>query len=1268
MIRSGCIAVSLLVAVGVVVGQQQEFPAGALLPKEETGAARFLAAHPEYDGRGVVVAIFDTGVDPGAPGMQITSDGRPKIVDMIDGSGSGDVPTTTVRTVEDGVLAGLSGRSLQVPSGWSNPSGDYHLGLKRGYELFPGGLVGRIKAKRKEAWDERQRAALADARRGLVAFDAAHAKPTREELKTRQDLQDRITLLETLQKNYDDPGPMYDCVVFHDGDTWRAVIDTDEDGDLGDERVLTNFRAERQFATFDQETLLNFAVNIYADGRLLSIVTDSGAHGTHVAGIVAAHFPDQPELNGIAPGAQIVAVKIGDTRLRSSSAGTGEIRGAIAALANECDLINMSYGGPTPSPNEGRIIDIYSEIVDRYGVIWCASAGNSGPALSTVGGPGGTTEALFGIGAAISPAMMDAQYALRESTQEMQYTWSSRGPTLDGAIGVKFSAPGGAIAPVPNWVLQRNMQMNGTSMAAPNACGGIALLLSGLKAEGIPYAPRHIRRAIENTTREIPGEPVFHVGAGMIQIDAAFAHLQAHRPYTQRDLRFEVSVAGRDGARGIYLREPHETRRVLQTNVRVTPAFHHDADNRDKVDFEMRVRLETDARWVGVADHLMLMHGGRSFEVRVDPTRLEPGLHYAEIRGFDSDDPERGPLFRIPVTVIQPRPVDAEAVPHWNSRLRFQPGQIARRFLAVPPGATWADVRISMVDADARRRLVLHTQQILPERAFDVRNRREYIWVEPGQPEVRTLPVVGGRTLEFCLAQYWSSLGEGTFDVEVSFHGLVPDTQDVALTDGGYSRMIDVVAPLQTETLAPAATLKTWRQTLRPEKHEIRPLDSVRDRLPENRQIYELILSYAFEQESDGDVLCRPALTRDPEAWDTWESQTYAVYDANKRLLGFGFEGSDPLELKKGGHHVRFHVRSTDLARLEKLADMPMWIDRPLDKPITLKAYGDPDDVVARRGGFGSRMLAPGERASFFLAGPDGDQVPKKAAPGDRLVGTLTLGQKDDSLPGLGQRPGGWPLTFVVPPRAVPDKEPSASDDEPADKPGPLAELADELRDARIARLGTWSVDDEAFGTLRDQLLAEFPEHLPLHQVLLERLDQADERRARLDEIIAACTRLLERIDRDALARHFGTEVDGDDPTQKAARKRFEEQREILTDTLYRQGRALWYRLIDEDGRLREDLPEADQVAARMEQTIAELDRWVDLDAPEYVLLKIARARLHGRLGTAVSLLNKRIDHEAERRLYEKRARLFDQLGWSHWAAYERNWLLIRYPDDYQPF
>lgn len=46
-------------------------------------------------------------------------------------------------------------------------------------------------------------------------------------------------------------------------------------------------------------------------GRILFQIVCTASHGTHVASIAAAHFPDDPDRNGVAPGAQIISITIG---------------------------------------------------------------------------------------------------------------------------------------------------------------------------------------------------------------------------------------------------------------------------------------------------------------------------------------------------------------------------------------------------------------------------------------------------------------------------------------------------------------------------------------------------------------------------------------------------------------------------------------------------------------------------------------------------------------------------------------------------------------------------------------------------------------------------------------------------------------------------------------------------------------------------------------------------------------------------------------------
>ena len=50
----------------------EKFPLHGLLPKKETQIEAFLRKYPQYDGDGTLIAIFDSGIDPGAAGLAVS--------------------------------------------------------------------------------------------------------------------------------------------------------------------------------------------------------------------------------------------------------------------------------------------------------------------------------------------------------------------------------------------------------------------------------------------------------------------------------------------------------------------------------------------------------------------------------------------------------------------------------------------------------------------------------------------------------------------------------------------------------------------------------------------------------------------------------------------------------------------------------------------------------------------------------------------------------------------------------------------------------------------------------------------------------------------------------------------------------------------------------------------------------------------------------------------------------------------------------------------
>lgn len=83
--------------------------------------------------------------------MQETTTGERKVLDLIDTTGSGDLDTSTVVTTECTTgrqIEGLSNRMLSIPDDWENPKGEWHIGLKAAFELFPSNVKSRLQVCR----------------------------------------------------------------------------------------------------------------------------------------------------------------------------------------------------------------------------------------------------------------------------------------------------------------------------------------------------------------------------------------------------------------------------------------------------------------------------------------------------------------------------------------------------------------------------------------------------------------------------------------------------------------------------------------------------------------------------------------------------------------------------------------------------------------------------------------------------------------------------------------------------------------------------------------------------------------------------------------------------------------------------------------------------------------------------------------------------------------------------------------------------------------
>ncbi|MEH7305558.1 S8 family serine peptidase [Neobacillus drentensis] len=143
---------------------------------------------------------------------------------------------------------------------------------------------------------------------------------------------------------------------------------------------------------------------------------DDDGHGTHVAGIIAAHG----NVTGVAPDASITAFKV----LNENGIGDESdiIAGIEASISPDnpfpADVINMSLSGP--GDGSDPLSKVAQNAVDA-GVVVVAAAGNSGPAYGTIGAPA-IAEGVLAVGASASGIKVPAAKMVAPLEEDLSVT------------------------------------------------------------------------------------------------------------------------------------------------------------------------------------------------------------------------------------------------------------------------------------------------------------------------------------------------------------------------------------------------------------------------------------------------------------------------------------------------------------------------------------------------------------------------------------------------------------------------------------------------------------------------------------------------------------------------------------------------------------------------------------------------------------------------------------------------------------------------------
>jgi hypothetical protein len=584
-----------------------------LTARSRTGVEKLLARFPEADGRGIKVAVFDTGIDFGIEGLFKFHDGRQKLVGVYDLTGFGKVAPQALSS--------------------ETPQAEYTIGAVKVH--FADGVKPQ-KVQSTGTLDETQLS------RDYLAPAGAKSIDLDEDGK---------------------PDSFAFAVGVNQAGKAAVWVDANRDGVFAQDEEMTDFNSTYSYIDLRKDAgpsgarALAVTITSPGDVQFHASVQD---HSTGCSLIIGGDGYAGGRLRGMAPGVELVSFVLDST---------GEdiytldqfMKMFLKAKDLGVDAISLSWGFATADLASARFVgDFLDREIASSGIVIGIAAGNDGPGLGTAAPDDYIPHQGFGLGALISEKQARNLYGWTGAQGDSVIWYSSFGPTRGGRLIPDVMSPlmtlvrhGTTVAPGPFY------PFGGTSSATPAAIGSMANIQSLVKAKtGKRVDPRLLKLAVQATAHPLDGVSSMRQGPGVIDVNAAYdlyVKLASELAAVQADplkkapfayeLRAAVQLPGESGkAEGIRFEEFHPTA-VVSLAVLSQSLI-------DPLTFADVLRVTHESKFFTAPDVVAVQATGGKLALQFDAGALAQPGSYSDVISFARADGLV--LLRVPVVVEIP--------------------------------------------------------------------------------------------------------------------------------------------------------------------------------------------------------------------------------------------------------------------------------------------------------------------------------------------------------------------------------------------------------------------------------------------------------------------------------------------------------------------------------------------------------------------------------------------------------------------------------------